>query len=405
MTGELSFTETDSAREVSVTPAELRALRRARHGLVVEEIQEGRVRVGPRQGFAGTVLLPTGRRVVVQPKAPIASIPELLALAYRTLAPPASAGSASVEEATPTDWLLLQLAGEVRELLARGLRRGYVEQRELLSYVRGRMRPPVNPSRLPFADCEYADFVLDTPENRLLRGVLELIAPAASHSFVRAELRDALAAFAEVELIRPSLRAFDRVNVTRLNAHYQPSLRLARLALEGAGVEDAAGAITAPAYFVPMWRVWEAAVAASLTDAGVRQLHAQPEFADRFEQLAGRPRLRIMLRPDLLVGPRASPRLAIELKWGPALVERYGKKRLRNQHLYQLATYCTALDCDGWLLYPLIDREVSSTYRFNDRTITIATVDLSIGQLGDLRRVSDEIGAITDPAITDGVAA
>ena len=150
VTSELSFTETDSAREVSVTSAELRALRRARHGLAVEEIEEGRARVGPRQGFAGTVLLPTGRRVVVQPKAPIASIPELLALAYRTLAPPASAGSAAVEEATPTDWLLLQLAGEVRELLARGLRRGYVEQRELLSYVRGRMRPPLNPSRLPF---------------------------------------------------------------------------------------------------------------------------------------------------------------------------------------------------------------------------------------------------------------
>ena len=195
------------------------------------------------------------------------------------------------------------------------------------------------------------------------------------------------------------------MNVTRLNAHYQPSLRLARLALEGAGVEDAAGVITAPAYFVPMWRVWEAAVAASLTDAGVRQLHAQPEFADRFEQIAGRPRLRITLRPDLLVGSRASPRLAIELKWGPALVERYGRRRLRNEHLYQLAAYCTALECDGWLLYPLIDREVSSTYRFNNRTITIATVDLSVGQLGDLRRVSNEIGAITDPAIPGGMAA
>src|SRR3546814_12766476 len=77
----------------------------------------------------------------------------------------------------PTDWLLVQLAGEVHELLGRGLRRGYVERRERLPFVRGRTRPILNPAQLPFLDCEYTDFIADTPENQLLRGVPELLAP------------------------------------------------------------------------------------------------------------------------------------------------------------------------------------------------------------------------------------
>lgn len=216
---DLDFVETESTREITVSPAELRALRRAQHGLVVEDLTNGRARVGPRQGMVGTVLLPTGRRVVVRPKARIDSVPELLALAYRTMAPPASAGTATVDETSPTDWLLLQLTGEIEALLAHGLRRGYVERRELLPFVRGRMRAPLNPSRLPMVDCEFADFVLDTRENRLLRGTLELLSPAAGNPYVRSRLRDALSAFASVALIRPSIAAFDRIAITRLNAH------------------------------------------------------------------------------------------------------------------------------------------------------------------------------------------
>lgn len=394
MTNDLDFVETDATREVPVSPAELRALRRAQHGLVVEDLGDGRARVGPRQGMVGTVLLPSGRRIVVRPKVRLDSLSELLALAYRTMAPPASAGAAAVEDATPTDWLLLQLTGEVEALLAHGLRRGYVERRELLPFVRGRMRPPLNPSRLPMVDCEFADFVLDPPENRLLRGALELVAPAARNPYVRARLRDALAAFGNVALMRPSTSAFDRVRVTRLNAHYQPALRLARLALEGAGVEDAAGAETAPAYFVPMWRVWEEALASAISDAGVRRLHAQPEFGDRFVQLSGTPKLRITLRPDLLVGSRVHPSFAVDLKWAPPLALRHGKRRVRNEHLYQLATYCSALGCDGMLVYPRFDDRIESVYEFEGRRLYLQTVDLSLPTLADLRRVADRIASL-----------
>ncbi|MGQ0846507.1 MAG: McrC family protein [Sporichthyaceae bacterium] len=394
MPSDLEYVETDGPREVTVAPSELRALRRARHGLFLEELGNERIRLGPRTGYAGTVLLPTGRRVVVRSKAEVHSLPDLLALAYRTMAPPASAGSTTVKDSNPTEWLLLQLAGEVNDLLSRGLRRGYVDRRETLPFVRGRTRPPLNPAQLPFLDCQYSDFTADTTENQLLRGVLELFAPAAQNRFVRRQMADALAAFADVTRVRPSVVQFDRVQLTRLNQHYAPSLRLARLALEGAGVTDGAGSHIAPAYFVPMWRVWETATAAALRAAGIGDVTEQPEYSDRFTLVHG-PKRTIGLRPDIVIGRRNAPRYVVDLKWTPALAVHHGRKRLRNEHIYQLATYCTALDCDGMILYPQMDESVDSSYEFNGRTIALRTVDLSLPHLAALHAISAELAAHT----------
>ena len=289
---------------------------------------------------------------------------------------------------------MVQLACEVHELLGRGLRRGYVERRERLPFVRGRTRPILNPARLPFLDCEYTDFITDTPENQLLRGVLDLLAPGIQNRTVRRQYDDALSYLGDVSLIRPSIRDFDRVRLNRLNQHYQPSLRLARLALEGAGVVDSAGSITAPAYFVLMWQIWENAAAAAIRDAGVRDLLEKPRYGSFFLHQHGQPNPTVTIEPDLVIGRRQSPRMVIDLKWGPVLLtDRQGRRRLRNPHLYQIATYSTALDCDGLLLYPLMEDEVDTEYLFNGRRICIRTVDLSQPGLSGLRATAEDIAA------------
>jgi 5-methylcytosine-specific restriction enzyme subunit McrC len=395
---DISFSETDPTREEVVTPLELRALRRARHGLIVDELSdegEGgvRLRLGPKPGYAGSVTLPGGRRIIVHTKAKVQSLPEVLALAYRTLAPPPRIGRTHMDSATPTEWLLVQLAAEVQELLGRGLRRGYIERRASLPFVRGRTRPILNPTQLPFLDCEFADFVSDTPENQLLRGVLELLAPAVKNPAVRRAYDDALSYLGDVSLIRPSLAHFDRVSLNRLNQHYKPSLRLARLALEGSGVVDSAGDHAAAAFFVRMWRVWENAAASALRDAGATSLLEKPRYSDIFVQDNGYPSRSVTIEPDLVIGRRLTPNLVIDLKWAPALIKRHGRLQLNNSHLYQMASYTSGLGCDGVLLYPLMDEEVKSAYVFGGRRITIRTVDLSQPGLAGLREAASEIVA------------
>jgi 5-methylcytosine-specific restriction endonuclease McrBC regulatory subunit McrC len=159
-------------------------------------------------------------------------------------------------------------------------------------------------------------------------------------------------------------------------------------------VIDSAGSITAPAYFVLMWQIWENAAAAALRDAGIHDLVEKPRYGSAFVHQHGRPNLSVTIEPDLIVGRRASPRLAIDLKWGPVLLQdRHGRRRLRNAHLYQIGTYATALDCDGLLLYPLMDDEVDTVYMFNSHRISIRTVDLSQPELRGLRSAAEDIAA------------
>lgn len=143
-----------------------------------------------------------------------------------------------------------------------------------------------------------------------------------------------------------------------------------------------------------MWRVWERAIASGLSDAGIHRLHEQPEFGDRFAQISGAPKLRITLRPDLLIGSRARPSFAVDLKWAPPLALRHAKRRVRNEHIYQLATYCTALGCDGMLVYPRIDDDIESVYEFEGRRLYLQAIDLSVPGLADLRRVADRIASL-----------
>ncbi len=395
---DIIFSETDQIREEVVTPLELRALRRARHGLIVDELphedkREIRLRLGPKSGYVGSVTLPGGRRIVVHPKAKVQSLPEMLALAYRSIATPPRVGRTHMSSATPTEWLLVQLAAEIHNLLARGLRRGYMERRESLPFVRGRSRPVLNPAQLPFLDCEYTDFLADTLENRLLRGVLEFLAPAVKNRSVRRAYDDALGYLGDVSPIRPSLAHFDAVSLTRLNQHYKPSLRLARLALEGSGIVDSAGDHATAAFFVRMWSVWENAAASALRDAGVTNLLEKPRYSNVFVQDGGFPSRSVTVEPDLVIGHRLRPTLVVDLKWTPVLIKRHGSFQLNNSHLYQVAAYTSGLGCDGILLYPLMDQEVHSSYKLGGRRITVRTVDLSQPGLTGLHQAAADIAS------------
>lgn len=375
-----------------------RALTRVRNGLIVNDRGSGMMQVGPVSGFAGSIGLPSGRHLVITPKAGANRVPDLLSLAYATLAPPASIGSTSAMDASASDWLSVQLAAEVEELLNRGLRRSYVERREELAYVRGRIHPPLNPARLPSLECSFADFSLDTPENRLLRGALEYLIPGVINAEVRRKLRDALAHFQAVPLTQPSLRAFSSMVVNRLNEHYRPSLRLARLALEGAGLSDSVIGDISPAYLVQMWRIWELAVAEALRHTGSKlRVAEQPVYGDRFIHAQGAPDIPVSIVPDIVIGDRLRPAHVVDVKWRSATVLRHKKRRLRNDNLYQLATYCKAFSCDGTLLYPLMDGcSVQSTYILGASKIHVRTVDLEQENLRDLRDAANEIMARAD---------
>jgi 5-methylcytosine-specific restriction enzyme subunit McrC len=392
----INLKEWGNAEEVQVNRAEGQALNRLTEKLDIRWTGTNTVQIGPKAGYVGVASLSADLQLVVRPKVPVGSLLDLIALAYRTVRLPKTIGEAALARFDPVEWLAFLLVAEIEHLLEQGLRRGYVTVREEVPYVRGRIsfealhRTLSRPAHLT---CEFTDYLADTPENRLLRGTLEILFAMRLHSEVKLRIATTLRAFSDVAIIRPSISMFGAVNLSRLNRYYEPALRLCQLFLEGSGVRADLGDVVVPAFFVPMEEVFERAVVNTLREEIGLSVHHGALFTDRFRHMAGNPALVIGFRPDILLGPRERPVLILDAKYLNAVGEHRGRPVFSNQNLYQMVTYCTTLGCPGILVYPRVSEDIDVTYEVSGTRVTLRTVDLAAPGLADLREFADEMAA------------
>src|SRR5262249_37714253 len=160
---------------VHVGPEEHRSLRLLGERLRVEWLGPDRARLSAA-GYVGSVRLSASVTVEVSTKVPVANILALASLAYRRLPLPSPVGEAELRGGGPLDWLAFLILSEIESLMARGVRQGYVEVRDELPYVRGRLQfagAARSWSRPGLLACEFAEFLPDRPENQVLRATLE----------------------------------------------------------------------------------------------------------------------------------------------------------------------------------------------------------------------------------------
>ena len=228
---------------LQLTPAERRALSRLEGKLRVDWRPDGTARVYPR-GHVGIATLSPETTIRVTTKVPVANVLALAGLAYHTLPVPPSLGDALIEPVSDVvDWLAVLLIAETEALLAYGLRQDYVVVQEELPYVRGRLRfeaMAISANRA-LAACEFADFLPDIAENRILRAGLELLATQRLLPGLRVRVEQLLVGFQRVAFIRPARGQLPPFQITRLNRHYQPAPRAVPPPLRPVGREPRRG--------------------------------------------------------------------------------------------------------------------------------------------------------------------
>lgn len=315
---------------------------------------------------------------------------------------PPTIGDASLEKTGPSEWLAWLLVLEIEQLLRMGLRNGYVVIQDGIPFVRGRLqfaashRMIVKPWSL---ECEFSDFLADTPENRIVRGTLEILVTGRLGRELRARTTMVLRTLDSVTLVRPTLAMLSSVTESRLNRHYGPALSLCRLFLEGSGLELNLGDVVARSFFVPMERVFQLALTNALRECLGAVIHSEPSFGSRFDYVAGEPDLGVTIRPDVVIGSLARPSFLLDAKYANPIGLHRGQPTFSNANLYQLATYCRALGCDGFLVYPQFDVSVNVAYRLKDSVLGVRAVNLDLPSAGGLRAFAKEIAAM--PAAND----
>ncbi|WP_354134795.1 McrC family protein [Bradyrhizobium sp. S3.9.1] len=239
------------------------------------------------------------------------------------------------------EWLASRFLQEASDLIHRGLRQSYqrVQAREpllrgALDVVRQIRSGPASAHLLSF---QHDIFTFDRPENRLLRSAIELIlrSTRVSNNWRLArELSTTMADIPETTDLRTDLRRWSK---DRLMADYSTIRTLCELILLGRTPFAISGAHRGLSMLLPMERLFELYVLASLRKAAPSSMEIRAQLGDR-HLCEHEGDVWFRLRPDMMVSDGARSWI-LDTKWKLLSSNRARQYELSQSDFYQLFAY------------------------------------------------------------------
>ena len=164
--------------------------------------------------------------------------------------------------------LMRQFLEHVGDIVRKGIARTYVSQQDNLIFLRGKLQLSEhirrNVSDLSRLYCEFEEFEIDRPINRLIKGALEIVNRLSRDAINQQRCRELLYWFDRVTGTRDSNRDFRAVQQDRLIQHYAPAMPTCRLILDGLNPLTRQGESQVLSILFPMSQLFESYVSAKL---------------------------------------------------------------------------------------------------------------------------------------------
>ena len=289
------------------------------------------------------------------------------------------------------------LANGANRLVRRGIDRGYVERREDLAGIRGKLAVSETAKRAlrarGRAACDFEELSVDILPNRILRASLDSLRRLDRlDRGVRQEVVSAYHRLGGVSVVPLRRRTFGIVQLDRNRSLYRFLLSVCRLVYDSQLVDGSRTDRTIFNAFRQnerrMWRLFEAFV----TGFYRREQH---EFSVNrggrgigWFDADGATEADRALIPRMeadIVLESAGRRIIMDTKYyTEALGGRHGSGKLRSGNLYQLLTYLRNREAakpdgakhEGILLYPQVDEPLAAEIRLDGFRVQARTIDL-----------------------------
>ena len=337
---------------------------------VRQELREGKqlVVINPNQ-YVGVILLPSGLRLEIRPKVPIANLFYMLSCAFEMPWP------------FRPEWALFQSFDDVLAAIAQifcdlveqrvreGLYRAYVEQEENRAVIRGRIvfledlrRNCLTRQRVY---CRFADFTWDIEENQIIRQVLHLLSGWGFYSGLRLRLSQLDSALSEITPTAMPGAVIGHFRYNRFNEDYRPIHQLCRLFLEGNSLSEQLGILDSRTFLLDMNELFEQFITQLLDSASRGPITIEPQSSLYLDEQD-----KVSMRPDILVKCDGIPVLVADCKYKRTESDAY-----KNHDYYQVLSYCIATGVRrGVLVYP---RDKAAT----DDTVNVLNANIAIEQM------------------------
>ena len=305
------------------------------------------------------------------------------------------------ELTTVQDLLGKVLAGGVNHLFRRGIDRGYVERREDLAGIRGKLAVSDTAKRAlrarGRAACDFEELSFDILPNRILRTSLRVLLGrrVSLDDHVRAEVRSAFRRLDGVSRARLKRNTFGQVQLGANRRLYQFLLSVCRLLYKSSVVNEKTGRTTFHDFRrneATMWALFEEFVTA-FYEREQRVFRVNPggrnvKWSDN-DGVTDEDRARIPTMTADVILESPDRRIILDTKYyTDALARRHGSGagKLHSGNLYQLLAYLRNRQAnkpdgathDGILLYPLVgDEPLRTDIRLEGFRVQARTIDLN----------------------------
>ncbi|MBT1171756.1 5-methylcytosine-specific restriction endonuclease system specificity protein McrC [Bifidobacterium sp. SO4] len=281
----------------------------------------------------------------------------------------------------------------VETQVKRGLRRDYRLARDEMATVRGRidlsgsLDPGVRVRRRLV--CEYDDFTVDEPMNRIVKSTMLLLTHADIGGDRRRRLRALLRLFEPVGTV--DVRRIDwHMGFDRSNRSYRILLDICRLVIEGLIQTDGAAGMELLDFFdeATMNRLYERFILNYYRREMRSRLRASAKHIDWALDPGSETMHLPQMRSDAFLETDDGRILIIDAKYYThTMQDNYGKHTIHSGNLYQMFSYVKNTEAhvrgsgrtvSGMLLYAKTDENdlPDDEYRMDGNLISVRTLDL-----------------------------
>ncbi|GAA4462453.1 hypothetical protein GCM10023189_39150 [Nibrella saemangeumensis] len=377
----LFLQEHATSEPVLLQPDEIKALLRlAPHLITIKPAEQGwRITT---HSWVGSMLLPTGRTLVVQPKVPINNLLFMLASQYQLAQWERYTQLDACKNYDLLDIYVFVLLEWLEKLLQRGMLKEYQTLEEDLARVKGKYKVGRIPTEQTRFRCEYDELSHQTVMNGMLRGTLRLALQLPLQKPLLTRVKNYYRRLAETGEVNLTEAMFQRLAYNKLNRHYQSIINLCYLIFSNTVLHERSGESLFSGFLVDMNRLFEDFIRSTIQ----RQLperrvvkSVKTNWAQARQTISHLP----ALIPDILIEGRK----ILDTKYYRNAIH---QEKLHSAHLYQLATYCGAYQLDGILVYPENGQAINESYQYNDTCLSIRTIKLD-GTIAELIQSVEEL--------------